>query len=138
MKCSRCGANLGEGQEKCPRCGREAGGVFQTSAVLISTGESDRVYGSVEEVPPRMRNRLLKSTNGANAATILIADRRGRREIARALQNLPGPAHRRLIRSILGGADAAGRTSWNRRALRRALLVLVVLLTLAVFALLYR
>ena len=38
-----------------------------------------------------LRTRLLKSTNGANSATILIADRRGRKEISRAMRKLPVP-----------------------------------------------
>lgn len=85
--------------------------MFQTSTVLICTGGADLVYRSVEEVPAGLRSRLMKSTNGSNSATILIADRRGRQEIARAMRNLPGPAQRRLIRSILGG-DSPENIEW--------------------------
>ena len=42
----------------------------------------------------------LKSTNGANSATILIADRRGREEILRALNGLPSRLRTRLASSL--------------------------------------
>ena len=106
MICKRCRKSLGEGEPRCPHCGepnKAGSGVFQTSTVLISTGGADLVYRSVDEVPAALRTRLLKSTNGSNSATILIADQRGRKEIAKAMRNLPAPAQRRLMHSILGG-----------------------------------
>jgi hypothetical protein len=89
MNCSNCGAENGSGVRECARCGAPLTvqrGVFRTSSVLIAAGRSSLVYRSVEEVPARLRTRLVKSTNGTNAGTILIADRRGRREIAEALK----------------------------------------------------
>jgi hypothetical protein len=68
--------------------------------ILISAGETDAVYRSVQEVPAALRRQLLKSTNGLNAATILIADRSGREEIARAIQNLPSRLRRRVRKPI--------------------------------------
>ena len=48
------------------------------------------MYRSVDEVPARLRSRLGGTPpTGATRATILIADRRGREEIAKALQALP-------------------------------------------------
>jgi hypothetical protein len=102
--------------------------MFQTSTVMISAGGADRVYRSVDEVPQALRTRLLKSTNGANSATILIADRRGRKEIARAMRNLPTRAQRRLLQSLL--ANSGGDT-WLSPALRRAILATIGLLALA-------
>jgi hypothetical protein len=60
-------------------------------------------------VPDRLRTRLLKSTNSPNAATILIADRRGRQEIVKAMRHLPGSGQRRLIQSLLGGSADSSR-----------------------------
>jgi len=71
---------------------------MKSSTILISAGETDAVYRSVKEVPPPLRRQLLKSTNGLNSATILIADRRGREEIARAIQNLPSSLQRRFLK----------------------------------------
>jgi hypothetical protein len=111
--------------------------VFQTSTVLISADGADRVYRSVEEVPTRLRNRLLKTTNGANSATILIADRKGRKEIDKAMRKLPGPAQRRLVHSALSGESSVDPLGWFTPQVRKWLAILVaalaVMVTLAVF-----
>ena len=133
MTCARCGRKYAESKARCPYCGEAnaaiaSSGTFQTSTVMISAQGADRVYRSVDEVPQALRTRLLRSTNGANSATILIADRRGRKEIAKAMKNLPANAQRRLMQSILASAD--GQT-WLRLGRRRAILAVVVLLALA-------
>jgi hypothetical protein len=100
--------------------------------VLISAGGNDVVYRSVEEVPARLRTQLLRSTNGANSATILIADRRGRKEVLKAMRNLPGPAQRRLMHSMLGHETASRLPAWLTPARRRAVLALMMLVMLLV------
>ncbi len=65
--------------------------MLKTSTILISADDTDSVYRSVREVPEPLRKKLLRSTNGLNSRTILIADRRGEQQIARALKNLPAP-----------------------------------------------
>jgi len=88
MTCGRCGKDFDEAEARCPHCGEaQAGakGLFQTSTVLISSGGADMVYRTVEEVPRGLRTRLLKSTSGGNSGIILIADRRGRKEIAKVV-----------------------------------------------------
>ena len=120
---------------RCPHCGQanpERSGVFQTSAVLISSGGTEMVYRSVEEVPAGLRSQLVKSTNGTNSATILIADRRGRQEIAKAMRNLPGPRQRRLLHSVLG--DAAESSEWLTPLRKRAILAAIALCVLAIIA----
>ncbi len=62
--------------------------VMKTSAVLIAAGSGRQVYQSVNDVPPTLRKMLQDSTSGANSATILIADRRGKEEIAKALERV--------------------------------------------------
>ena len=137
MTCARCKKSFEPESAQCPHCGEpnpEYSGLFQTSTVLISTDGADMVYRSVEEVPASLRTRLLRSTNGANSATILIADQRGRKEIAKAMRNLPGPAQRRLMHSILGAEAAASALSWLTPARRRAILAVVLVLALAAIA----
>jgi hypothetical protein len=112
-------------------------GTFQVSTVLISAGGSDQVYRSVDEVPARLRTRLLKSTNSANSATILIADRRGRKEIARAMRKLPGPAQRRLIRSVLSSEPAEGLAAWLTPARRAAIMAVIAACCLALIVLVF-
>lgn len=101
MKCRRCGKKLVTEKLTCPHCGAlrasSKSGVMRSSTILISAGDTDAVYRSVKEVPGPLRRKLLKSTNGLNSATILIADRRGRQEIARAIQNLPSSLQRRFL-----------------------------------------
>jgi hypothetical protein len=72
----------------------------KTSTIFIAKGERTRVYHSVSEVPQRLRRELEESTNGFNSATILIADRRGREEILRALDALPSGLRSRLAVSL--------------------------------------
>jgi hypothetical protein len=104
--------------------------------VLISAGGSERVYRSVDDVPARLRTRLIKSTNSPNSATILIADRRGRREITRAMRKSPGPAQRRLIRSILA-SQHVDDAAWLTPARRAAILALIAACCLAVIAIVF-
>jgi hypothetical protein len=140
MTCNRCRKNFEDDQSRCPHCGEtnpSSTGTFQTSTVLISTGGADLVYRSVDEVPEQLRTRLIKSTNGSNSATILIADRRGRKEIAKAMQSLPASAQKRLIQTILGAGNSSSLAEWLTPARRKAILAAVVLLTLALVGLVF-
>ena len=138
MICSRCGKKYAEEEAKCPHCGEPhadgGSGVFQSSTVLISTEGADKVYRSVDDVPYPLRHRLLKSTNSPNSATILIADRRGRQEITKAMRNLPGTGQRRLMQSLLSGSARPGSEGRLKPVWRKTILALVLLLTLALIA----
>jgi hypothetical protein len=59
---------------------------LKSSTIFISVGDKTRVFRSVEDVPGPLRKKLEQSTNGIHSATILIADRRGREEILRAIR----------------------------------------------------
>lgn len=135
MICPRCRKSIVPSVVRCPYCGEanpNASGLFQTSTVLISADGADLVYRSVDEVPSALRTRLLKSTNGNNSATILIADRRGRKEIARVMRKPPGPAQRRLVhRALRAAIPPAGLRDWFAIHRGEAVWVLVFLLALA-------
>jgi hypothetical protein len=88
MICPECNQSFDSGAGACPRCGLVKG-VVKSSTILISAGETRTVYRSVEDFPDRLKKQLLSSTNGLNSATIVIADRQGRKEIARAIRSLP-------------------------------------------------
>ena len=107
MVCRSCQRRFEDsGGGVCPFCGESnppvTSGVMKTSTILISAGRTDAVYRSVAEVPQRLRQRLLKYTSGINSATILIADRRGKEELAKAIRRLPGNAQQRLLDTVFG------------------------------------
>ena len=137
MTCTRCRKNFEADEARCPHCGQRNGagsGVFQSSTVLISAEGTEMVYRSMDEVPDTLRSKLLKSTNSPNSATILIADRRGRREIAKAMRSLPGTPQRRMLHAVLGGEAVPGRPQWltpNRKKLIVAALLILVLALIA-------
>jgi hypothetical protein len=126
MTCGGCGKDFDEAEARCPHCGEaQAGakGLFQTSTVLISAGGADLVYRTVEEVPSGLRTRLLKSTSGGNSGIILIADRRGRKEIAKVVGELPG-----------GRKRAEWRTPGRKRGVAAVLVLLALALVVWAFA----
>lgn len=79
----------------------------KTSTIFIAKSGRTQVFRSVNDVPPKLRKELEESTNSFNSATILIADRRGREEIVRALHGLPSSLRTRLASSLAPKAPAA-------------------------------
>jgi hypothetical protein len=73
---------------------------LKSSTIFISVGNKTEVYRSVEDVPPSLRKKLEQSTNSINSATILIADRKGKEEIVRAIRGLPSSLRSRLTTSL--------------------------------------
>lgn len=94
----------------------------KTSTIFIAKGGRTQVFRSVNEVPAALRKELEESTNSFNSATILIADRRGREEIVRALNGLPSGLRTRLASSLAPqAADAdAGASSSSKQASKYA------------------
>jgi|SRR5580704_11099502 hypothetical protein len=72
----------------------------KTSTIFIAKRGPTQVYRSVGEIPAPLRKELEESTNSFNSATILIADRRGREEIVKALNGLPSSLRSRLANSL--------------------------------------
>src|SRR5579862_1939467 len=89
----------------------------KTSTIFIAKGGKTKVYRSVSEVPPRLRKELEDSTNSFNSATILIADRRGREEIIRALNGLPSTLRSRLASSLSPQSSTSNKTGKTRDVL---------------------
>ena len=138
--CRKCRRSFQEEEARCPHCGEpnpDAAGLFQTSTVVISSGGAHMVYRSVDDVPVRLRSKLIKSTNGSNSATILIADRRGRKQIAKVMRSLPANAQRRLMSSMLTGEFPAAPWQWLTPSRKRAILALLAFLTLAVVGIVF-
>lgn len=91
----------------------------KTSTIFIAKGGKTRVYHSVNDVPPLLRKQLEDSTNGFNSRTILIADRRGREEIMRALNGMPSGLRSRLANSLDSSSGATARPERRSATLLR-------------------
>ncbi len=89
MTCPKCHSEIHDTEQQCPECGtglyRNVSGIIRTSAVLISVDGEERFYHSVQEVPERLRKRLMDTTAGDNSGTIVIADRAGKEQLTQAL-----------------------------------------------------
>ena len=121
MACKRCGAEgVVDRDGFCEECAREetalASGVMKTSTIVVAAGETTGVYRSLKELPPDLQRKLRRATNGANAGTILIADKRGRDEIARVIRKLPNAA---------AAAEPPSRL-WNARMQQAVGMTLIV------------
>lgn len=127
MVCRRCGSEFEQsGATACPECGGPA--LLKTSAILISArGGAGGVYSSLREIPKPLRSQLIESTTGANSGTILIADRRGRQQILRALRRVP-PSRRGLLEAVLKRESVQRFRA--RRMLRQTLAWLAIALIL--------
>lgn len=99
---------------------------FKSSTIFISVGDRTAVYRSLSEVPPKLRKKLQETTNGINAATILIADRNGRDEIVRAIQGMPNGMRSRVASSLLRSPKPKARRGLDPRVALEALLVAAV------------
>ncbi len=84
---------------------------LKSSTIFISVGNKTEVYRSVNDVPPQLRKKLEQSTNSINSATILIADRKGKEEIVRAIRGLPSSLRSRLTHSLRSEARKESHAS---------------------------
>lgn len=88
----------------------------KTSTIFIAKSGPTQVYRSVSEIPDGLRKELEESTNSFNSATILIADRRGREEIVKALNGLPSSLRSRLANSLTPRPDAEAEAEAESKA----------------------
>lgn len=100
----------------------------KSSTIYIATATHSGVYHSVYDVPMPLRRKLEESMSGLNSATILIADQRGREELARALQGKPSGVQSRLadtIRAHQQAQQTRGQKPRRRFGLRAWLEILL-------------
>ncbi|MDX2180638.1 MAG: hypothetical protein SFV18_13660 [Bryobacteraceae bacterium] len=69
---------------------------LRCSTIFVSEGTATRVVHSFDDLDSEVRQRLLRTTTGHAAATIFIANRGGRRELAKRLRGLPSRVRTRL------------------------------------------
>lgn len=105
---------------------------FRTSSILIATGGKARVYKSRSEMAPELRQEMQRTLNSPNAATILIADQRGRDEILKLLRGEPSAlrgttgAMRRRVGAGPVAPLRAVLPEWLRRRWARALIAFLI------------
>ena len=100
----------------------EERGTVKTSTILIGSGGSFSVYRKIEEVPARLRSKLLKSAAGSNGGTVVSRTPRSRGRLLRAnIQALAkrraGPASRLLAvfrRDVADRGTSSGLTGKPR------------------------
>ena len=85
------------------------------STIYISVGDKTKVYHSVDEIPLRLRERLIETTQGVNSATILIADKDGREQILQAVHKQESIHGKRIGNAISGAVRRwdLPRLTWN-------------------------
>jgi hypothetical protein len=80
----------------------------KTSTILISERGQTQLFRSRAELPEQLRSRLDASLSSATAATVLIADQKGRDEIMKLLR-LTRAVRAHLQFAYLQPAQSAGR-----------------------------
>ncbi len=105
---------------------------FRTSTILISTDGQTRMYKSRSEMPVETRQEMQRTLNSSMAATILIADQRGREEILKLLRGEPSALRSNsgsIRRKLRPEAPAPSRVLvpvWLRSRWVRALIAFVL------------
>jgi hypothetical protein len=106
----------------------------RSATIFIASGDRTEVYRSVDEVPPELRRKLMETTRSVNSATILIADKRGREELVRALQGRRSEIRCRLVDTLRAKQPEPDRWANMFANLRSARTWLEFLLPIAIGA----
>jgi hypothetical protein len=87
-------------------------GTQKMSTILVSVGNETRTFRSIAEMPPSLRKKLIETTSGRTAGTLLIADERGRQEILRTMQGHTSSLESRLLASLARQYSGGPKTRW--------------------------
>jgi hypothetical protein len=63
--------------------------VLRTTSVRVADSQGDRLYESIEETPPELREKIADAVNGPESQTILIANQKAYDQIADGGEELP-------------------------------------------------
>jgi hypothetical protein len=78
---------------------------YKTSTILVSTGSRTRVFKSLDEMPGELRKRVSENIAGPNSRTLVVADRRGREYLMKALHSSAASVPVRKIRKNPGRVE---------------------------------
>lgn len=101
---------------------------YKTSTIFISTGRRTQVFRSMSDMPPDLRRQLRDNLAGPNCRTLIVADRRGREYVLRALQH---PDLEGVRRHGISNLRRLGRSGWASAKSRWIELSLAGILALA-------
>lgn len=73
---------------------------FRCSTIFVAEGGETHIYRSFSEMPTQMRRRISARTRGGASATIFIANRGGREELAKRLRGMPSRVQTRLEETV--------------------------------------
>ena len=111
--------------------------VLRTTSVRVADDQGERLYGSLDDVPPEMREKIVESLDGPHSQTILIANQKAYDHIADD-DELPEEL-RRLKPALLQHRDgqevdsAAGDGNW-KGLLAGGMMLIVVLWAMWIWA----
>ena len=95
---------------------------IKSSTIFVAADGGTKVYRSMDDVPEPLRSRVKRSTESTNSRTILIADRKGREELIRAIQGQPDSVSFRVTETAR--QKAAVREAQRRWSIARSWLEL--------------
>ncbi len=90
--------------------------VLKTSTLRVATKEKDRVYHSIDDVPPEMQERIRQTLRGPNTETIFIANQEAYSRIAGVAEDLTAEM-KSMSRQPLVRGKRRHRSSLGRIAL---------------------
>ncbi len=90
--------------------------VVKTSTVRVSDKTGERVYRSLEDAPPEVRERIRRTLEGPNSQTILIANQEAYDRIASRQDDAPESFEK--LRRLLRGSARAEQSAAPQQATR--------------------
>ena len=105
--------------------------VLRTTSVRVADEQGERLYQSLEDVPPEMRDKIVESLEGPESQTILIANQKAYDQIADGGEELPDEL-RRLKPALLRHRESQEPNavesdgSWKRLLAGGVLLIVVI------------
>lgn len=87
--------------------------VGKTRTVRIATHEGDRVYHSIEDVPPELRQVVKQTLEGPNSETVLIANQEAYERLNEQLRELPAGLEQLARNTAERGENQAALRLWK-------------------------
>jgi hypothetical protein len=87
--------------------------VGKTRTVRIATGDGDRVYHSIEDVPAELRKVVNETLEGPNSETVLIANQEAYERLSQQFRELPAGLRQAAGEAAERPARVSPSRSWK-------------------------